>query len=130
MWIKNFYFLNLTIEKVSTTLHQFLDKYYNRRSALSYKKSIVSKILYDFYVINGIYLPYSLLYTFMQRNYDKKEAIKLGILKRTNKTPHDYKIDFFVYRREKDIYGNPVIKEELFEGSQKRFIYWVPKRQI
>ena len=63
-------------------------------------------------------------------NYDKKEAIKLGILKKTDKTPHDYKIDFFVYRREKDIYGNPVIKEELFEGSQKRFIYWVPKRQI
>ena len=62
-------------------------------------------------------------------NYNKKKAIKLNILKETDKTPYNYKSDFFVYRREKDIYSNPVIKEELYEGSQKRFIYWVPSYQ-
>jgi hypothetical protein len=38
-------------------------------------------------------------------------------------------MDFFVYRKDKDINGEKVIKEELFEGSQKRFIYWVKEVQ-
>jgi formamidopyrimidine-DNA glycosylase len=37
---------------------------------------------------------------------------------------------FLVYMQEKDMYGNKVVKEELYEGSQKRFIYYVPKIQI
>jgi endonuclease-8 len=57
-------------------------------------------------------------------NYNRKFAIKNKIIKKSDKTPADYKRDFFVYREEKDIHGNKVIKEELFEGSQKRFIYW------
>lgn len=57
-------------------------------------------------------------------NYNRKSAIKLKIIKKSDKTPADYKRDFFVYREEKDIHGNPVTKEELYEGSQKRFIYW------
>ena len=57
-------------------------------------------------------------------NYDRKSAIKMKIIKKSDKTPADYKRDFFVYREEADIHGNIVTKEELFEGSQKRFIYW------
>ncbi len=62
-------------------------------------------------------------------NYNKKEAIKLNIINKDDKTPYDYKRDFFVYREEKDIYNNKVKKEELYEGSQKRFIYWCPDYQ-
>ena len=52
--------------------------------------------------------------------YDRKKIAK------GDKLPINYGRDFFVYREEKDIYGNPVKKEELYEGSQKRFIYWAP----
>ena len=31
--------------------------------------------------------------------------------------------------QEEDIYGNKVIKKELYDGSQKRFIYYVPTIQ-
>jgi len=55
--------------------------------------------------------------------YDRKKIAK------SNKLPINYGRDFFVYREDKDIYGNPVKKEELYEGSQKRFIYWVPTLQ-
>ena len=41
----------------------------------------------------------------------------------------DYNRDFFVYDQEYDIYDNKVIKEELYEGSQKRFIYYVKEIQ-
>ena len=37
---------------------------------------------------------------------------------------------FFIYREDEDIYGNKVLKKELFEGSQKRFIYYVKEIQI
>jgi hypothetical protein len=57
------------------------------------------------------------------------EAVKLKIIDKSSKLPSDYKRDFFVYYEDKDIYGNSVIKEELYEGSQKRFIYWVKERQ-
>jgi formamidopyrimidine-DNA glycosylase len=62
-------------------------------------------------------------------NYNRKYAIKKKIINKTDKIPYDYKRDFFVYREKIDIYGNPIIKEELYEGSQKRFIYWVKKIQ-
>lgn len=61
--------------------------------------------------------------------YDKKKGIDYGQIKKTDKGPYDYKRDFFVYREEKDMYGNEVISEELYEGSQKRTIWWVPKIQ-
>lgn len=63
-------------------------------------------------------------------NYDRKYAITHKIINKTDKIPYDYKRDFYVYREERDIYDNPIIKEELYEGSQKRFIYWVKKWQI
>ena len=57
-------------------------------------------------------------------DYDYKKAVKLKIIKKNTKLPSDYGLDF------KDIYGNKVIKEELYEGSQKRFIYWVKEKQL
>lgn len=62
--------------------------------------------------------------------YDKKEAIKKKILTSKDKLPSDYNRDFFVYNEENDIHGNKITKEELYEGSQKRFIYWVKNIQM
>ena len=62
-------------------------------------------------------------------DYDRDKAIILGIIKKKDKIPQDYERDFFVYDQEYDIYNNKVIKEELYEGSQKRFIYYVKKIQ-
>jgi formamidopyrimidine-DNA glycosylase len=61
--------------------------------------------------------------------YNREEGIKLKIIAKKDKLPEDYDRPFFVYFQDKDIYGNPVKKEESFEGSQKRFIYWVPAHQ-
>ena len=62
-------------------------------------------------------------------DYDYNNAVKMDIIKKSTKIPSDYDRDFFVYYSDKDIYGNPVIKEELYEGNQKRFIYWVKEIQ-
>ena len=61
--------------------------------------------------------------------YDKKYAIKMKIITKKDKLPSDYKRDFFVYYEQEDVYGNKITKEELYEGSQKRFIYWVKNYQ-
>jgi len=62
-------------------------------------------------------------------NYNREEAIRLKIISKTSKIPSDYDREFFVYQEEKDIKGNIVEKDELYEGSQKRSIYWVPAVQ-
>ena len=62
--------------------------------------------------------------------YDFKNAVKLKIIKKSDKLPRDYKRNFFVYMEKEDIYGNPIIKEPLYTGHIKRFIYYVPKLQI
>ena len=62
-------------------------------------------------------------------DYDKKKAIKLNIIKKDAKLPADYDRLFYVYNETTDIKGNKVIKKELYEGTQKRFIYYVPKIQ-
>jgi len=61
--------------------------------------------------------------------YDFDKAVSLGIIKKSMKMPRDYGRDFFIYKQNEDTHGNEVKKEELYEGSQKRFIYWVPKIQ-
>jgi hypothetical protein len=61
--------------------------------------------------------------------YNREEGVKLKIIKKTDKMPQDYDRPFFVYFQNEDIEGNPVKKEESYEGSQKRFIYWAPARQ-
>jgi formamidopyrimidine-DNA glycosylase len=62
-------------------------------------------------------------------DYNYNKGIELKYIKKGDKLPNDYKRDFFVYMCNKDIYNNNVIKEELYEGSQKRFIHWVPELQ-
>ena len=62
-------------------------------------------------------------------DYDKKKAIELKIINKNTKFPSDYNRIFYIYNQEKDIYGNKVEKKELFTGSQKRFIYYVPEIQ-
>jgi formamidopyrimidine-DNA glycosylase len=62
--------------------------------------------------------------------FDKKEAKRLKILNKNSKLPEDYDRLFFVYNQDTDIHGNKVIKKELYEGSQKRFIYYVKEIQI
>jgi endonuclease-8 len=61
--------------------------------------------------------------------YDKKEGLKLKIISSKAKLPRDFKRDFFIYNEEEDVDGNKVKKEELYEQSQKRMIYWVPEVQ-
>ena len=63
-------------------------------------------------------------------NYDIKQAIRLNIYNKKIKLPSDYNRLFFIYNQSEDIYGNKVIKKELYEGSQKRFIYYVPQIQL
>lgn len=67
------------------------------------------------------------LLTWSVYNYSK--GIKLGIINKTDKLPINYKRDFFVYDKEKDIYGHTITKEKLYEGSQIRYIYWVKNYQ-
>jgi endonuclease VIII len=57
--------------------------------------------------------------------YNRKRGIFLGIVKRRDKRPEDYGRHFFVYQEDTDIYGNPIFKQKLHEGSQVRYIYWV-----
>ena len=61
--------------------------------------------------------------------YDRQKAIDLGIIKKSDKMPSDYGRNFFIYFQEEDIYHHKIKKEELYEGSQKRSIYWVPEIQ-
>ena len=74
-------------------------------------------------------LLYKSLRALIWGDYDYDTGVKKGYINKTLKIPNDYKRDFFIYRQEKDIYDNIIKKEELFEGSQKRFIYWVEKIQ-
>ena len=74
-------------------------------------------------------LLYKSLIGLIWGDYDYKKGVKKGYIDNTLKLPNDYQRDFFIYRQEHDIYDNKVKKEELYEGSQKRFIYWVDKIQ-
>ena len=49
-------------------------------------------------------------------NYDIKQAIRLNIYNKKIKLPSDYNRLFFIYNQNEDIYGNKVIKKELYEG--------------
>ena len=62
-------------------------------------------------------------------DYNYKLAIKHNIIDKDFKRPNDYNRDFFIYWQDTDIHGNKVHTQELYEGSQKRTIYWVPKIQ-
>lgn len=62
-------------------------------------------------------------------NYNKEYAIKQKIIKKNIKLPYDYNRLFFIYFQTTDIHSNPVIKSELYDGTQCRYIYWVPNIQ-
>ena len=74
-------------------------------------------------------LIYKAVRGLMWGDYNYDEAVKLGYISKDFKIPHDYDREFFVYRQDTDINGNKVNKTELYEGSQKRFIYWIPSIQ-
>lgn len=62
--------------------------------------------------------------------YNYKKGLKMGFIEaKHEKTPEDYGREFYVYMQMTDPAGRPVKKEELFEGSNKRFIHWVPEIQ-
>jgi formamidopyrimidine-DNA glycosylase len=62
-------------------------------------------------------------------DYDLQKAKELNIIKKSTKLPSDYNRMFYIYNQEEDIYGHKIIKKELFEGTQKRYIYYVPNIQ-
>lgn len=63
-------------------------------------------------------------------SYNKKQAIKLGfVVQKRRVLPADYGRAFFVYDSESDVMGRKVKSEPLYEGSQVRYIYWVPGYQ-
>lgn len=74
-------------------------------------------------------LLYKSLIGLIWGDYDYKTGVKKGYISKSLKLPNDYQRDFFIYRQEKDINDTIVKKEELYEGSQKRFIYWVENVQ-
>jgi len=65
----------------------------------------------------------------MWGDYAPEEARKKEYVNKDYKIPSDYNREFFVYRQETDTEGRKVVKTELFEGKQKRFIYWIPNIQ-
>ena len=62
-------------------------------------------------------------------DYDYDKGINIGIINEQTKVPSDYDRDFFIYRQDTDPHGNQVLKDELYTGKFKRFIYWVKEVQ-
>jgi formamidopyrimidine-DNA glycosylase len=75
-------------------------------------------------------LIYKSVRALMWGDYNLEYAREKGYVTKDLKIPLDCKRDFFVYMQDTDIDGNKVTKEELFEGSQKRFIHWVDTIQV
>lgn len=70
----------------------------------------------------------SRLLTWSKYNY--KKGLTNGFIEKDHpKIPEDYEREFYVYSMSTDPQGCPVKKEELYDGSQKRFIYWSPQHQ-
>ena len=67
--------------------------------------------------------------TEMKTIYENAKALVLQQSSVKKKIPRNFNRNFFVYKQDTDIYKNPVIKELLYEGKYKRYIYWVPKLQ-
>ena len=74
-------------------------------------------------------LLYKSIRALMWGDYDYDFALKKGFINKGFKIPHDYGREFFIYQQETDLDGHKVSKKELFEGSQKRFIFWVESVQ-
>lgn len=61
--------------------------------------------------------------------YDLNKGFKNKIIQKKDIFPRDFNRNFFVYMCKKDIYDNPVLVENLYEGSVQRKIYYCPKYQ-
>jgi len=62
--------------------------------------------------------------------YDYNSGLKSGAIpQRHPKLPDDYEREFYVYMQTTDPQGRRVKKEELYDGTQKRSIHWVPSVQ-
>lgn len=70
----------------------------------------------------------SRMLTWAKYNYNK--GVKQGFIEANHdKVPEDYGREFYVYFQTTDPNGHPVKKEELYDGSNKRFIHWSPDVQ-
>jgi len=100
-------------------------------------------VLMDQKVISGIgnYLRSDILWLSKISPFRKVKDLKKSDLKKLykyskslskeiNVLPKNYGREFFVYDMKEDIYGNKIIKEPLYTGKNKRFIYWLPKIQV
>jgi formamidopyrimidine-DNA glycosylase len=145
--------MGLDIMDPETSLELFIEKINQKKNL----KKEIGKLLLDQKIIAGIgnYLRADLLWlshvspfrkvkdinnkelNIMYKNirlltwtlYDYDKAIKLKIIDKNDKLPINYKNEFLVYNRDKDIYNNPVIKEKQYDGSNIRYIHWVQKLQ-
>ena len=80
----------------------------------------------DLIYINSLMLIYGELDGFDGINIKKiKELENVKMI-----LPKDFNRIFFVYNQEFDIYGNPVLKEKLYEGSSVRYIHYVKNYQL
>lgn len=61
--------------------------------------------------------------------YDRKRGVQLGYIAPDAKFPRDTGRYFWIYNCETDPGDRTVIKQELYEGKQKRSIYWVRELQ-
>ncbi|AYV75372.1 MAG: formamidopyrimidine-DNA glycosylase [Terrestrivirus sp.] len=61
--------------------------------------------------------------------YDIKQGIKLKFVSKNAKLPADYGRNFYVYGEDEDMFGNKVKKDKLHDGTQVRYIHWVPSLQ-
>jgi formamidopyrimidine-DNA glycosylase len=146
--------IGLDIMDVNTTLEMFINKIMQKKNL----KKLIGNILLNQKLISGVgnYLradslwlskisPFrkikdltnddlSKLYYNLRlltwTIYNKEKAIKLNIIKKIDKIPINYKTSFLVYGKDFDIYNNKITKEQLYEGSQIRYIYWSKKYQI
>lgn len=62
-------------------------------------------------------------------DYNKRYAIDKKIIKPDVLLPEMYGRLYFIYSQKDDVDGKVVTKEELYEGAQVRYIYWVKEVQ-
>lgn len=63
-------------------------------------------------------------------DYNINYAKKVGLINSKTILPQKYGRTFLIYQQEKDIYGNKIVKEDLYKkGQVKRSIFWVPSIQ-
>lgn len=103
---------------------------YLRADALWLSKISPFRKLRDITTDAELLLLYKNIRMLMWSEYDHKKGLEKQIISSDYKSPSHYGRTFFIYQESTDIHGNKVEKKELYEGSQKRFVYFVPTIQI